>query len=332
MAVLIGSARSSYGNTSPGDQHSGLEVSTQNWYLHSKGWCVLRAKDAAAREKIAVAMERACENNNIGYSQPTRNTLYTNVKPYGFDPAKTTKKVNTDCSALVRVCVNFAGITVVDFITSSEVSVLMATGAFEKFTDDAHCKSSDYLLRGDILVTRTKGHTVVVLSNGAKAGEEAVSVAYKLGDRILKNGMDGDDVKELQTCLIGLDYDCGIWGADGEFGDATEQAVERFQTAHGCMVDGEVGPETLAALEKAMEAAEAPVADARYVKIVNGNCYVRTAPNTSGQKLGVAHRGDILEYQGVQSADGWNLVIYSGQNGWVSGRYSEMCDCTKLEG
>lgn len=331
MSVLIGSARSSFGNTAPGDQHSGLEVSTQKWYLHAKGWYVLRAKDAAAREKIAVAMERACANNNIGYSQPTRNTLYSDVKPYGFDPAKTTKKVNTDCSALVRVCVNFAGIAAGDFITSSEVRMLMATGAFELFTDDAHCKRDDYLLRGDILVTRTKGHTVVVLNDGAKADQEPETIVYKLGDRILKNGMTGDDVKELQTMLISLDYDCGIWGADGEFGDSTQNAVERFQTAHGCMVDGEVGPETLAALEKAMEAAEAPVKDARYVQIVNGNCYVRTAPNTSGKKLGVAHRGDILDYQGVQSADGWHLVVYNGQNGWVSGKYSELAEAIVLE-
>lgn len=331
MSVLIGSARSSFGNTAPGDQHSGLEVSTQKWYLHAKGWYVLRAKDAAAREKIAVAMERACANNNIGYSQPTRNTLYSDVKPYGFDPAKTTKKVNTDCSALVRVCVNFAGIAAGDFITSSEVRVLMATGAFEKFTDDAHCKRDDYLLRGDILVTRTKGHTVVALGNGAKAGSEAVSVAYKLGDRILKNGMTGDDVKELQEMLISLDYDCGIWGADGDFGDATQIAVERFQTAHGCIVDGEAGPETLDALEKAMEAAEAPVMEARYVRIVGGNCYVRTAPNTDGQKLGVAHWGDVLKYQGVTSIDGWNLIEYSGQNGWVSGKYSELYDSAKVE-
>lgn len=329
MAVKIGSARSSYGNTTPGDQNGGREVSTENWYLHSKGWVVLRAKNPEARERIAVAMERACANDDIGYDQSTRLTLFNNVKPYGFDPSLTTKKVNTDCSALVRVCVHYAGITVDNFITSNEVSKLMATGAFEKFTDDAHCKSSDHLLRGDILDTRTKGHTVVVLSNGAKAHEEVVSIAYKLGDRILKNGMTGDDVKELQTCLIGLDYDCGAWGADGEFGDATEQAVEQFQHAHGCMVDGEVGPETLAALEKAMEAAEAPVNDARYVQIVNGNCYVRTAPNTDGKKLGVAHRGDILDYQGVQSADGWHLVVYNGQNGWVSGKYSEPIEATK---
>ena len=329
--VLIGSARSSYGNTTPGDQHSGLEVSTQEWYLHSKGWVLLRATSAAVREKIAVEMERACANNNIGYSQPTRNTLYNNVKPYGYDPARTTKKVNTDCSALVRVCVHYAGITVGDFITSSEASTLMATGAFEKLTDNKYTKMPDYLMRGDILVTKTKGHTVVVLSNGAKAGQEAVSPAYKLGDRILKNGMEGADVKELQTMLIQLGYDCGSWGVDGEFGDSTQNAVEAFQTASSCAVDGEVGPETLAALMKALEAAEVPVAEARYVKIVNGNCYVRSAPNTDGRRLGVAHRGDILHYQGQISADGWHLVEYNGQNGWVSGKYSELAEAIVLE-
>lgn len=329
--VLIGSARSSYGNTTPGDQHSGLEVSTQEWYLHSKGWVLLRATSAAVREKIAVAMERACANNNIGYSQPTRNTLYNDVKPYGFDPAKTTKPVNTDCSALVRVCVNFAGITVGDFITSSEASTLMATGAFEKLTDSKYTTKPDYLMRGDILVTKTKGHTVVVLSNGDKADQEAVSPAYKLGDRILRNGTEGEDVKELQTMLIQLGYDCGSWGADGEFGDATELAVRAFQQAHDCAVDGEVGPETLAALNKAMEDSEAPVRDARYVKIVNGNCYVRSAPNTDGRKLGVVHRGDILNYQGQTSADGWNLVEYNGVNGWVSGKYSELAEAIVLE-
>ena len=36
MAVRIGSARSSYGNTAPGDQNNGKEVSTENWYPHSK--------------------------------------------------------------------------------------------------------------------------------------------------------------------------------------------------------------------------------------------------------------------------------------------------------
>ena len=120
--VWVGSARSSYGNTTPGDQNGGREVSTEKYYVHSKGWVVLRAKDPEAREKIAVAMERACANNDIGYDQSTRLTLFNNVKDFGFDPARTTKKVNTDCSALVRVCVHYAGIEVDNFITSNEVS------------------------------------------------------------------------------------------------------------------------------------------------------------------------------------------------------------------
>lgn len=330
--VLIGSARSSYGNTSPGDQNGGREVSTENWYLHSKGWVVIRAKDPEARERIATAMERACANNDIGYDQSTRNTLYNDVKPYGFDPACTTKKVNTDCSALVRVCVNFAGITVGNFITSTEVTMLMATGAFVLYEDDLHCKQDAYLQRGDILDTRVKGHTVVVLSNGSKAGQDAPITEYKLGDRILRNGMIGADVKELQTCLIQLDYGCGVWGADGDFGDATQLAVESFQMAHGCQVDGEAGPETLAALMHALELAEAPIADPRYVRIVNGNCFVRTAPKVEAHNdIGVAHRGDILRYQGQISAEGWHLVEFDGKNGWVSGKYSELIEAVTLE-
>jgi GH25 family lysozyme M1 (1,4-beta-N-acetylmuramidase) len=53
---------------------------------------------------------------------------------------------------------------------------------------------------------------------------------------------------------------------------------------------------------------------------------VRTAPNTSGKKLGVAHEGDRLPYGGETSENGWNLVEYKGKNGWVSGKYSKLID------
>lgn len=178
MAVMVGSARSSFGNTSPGDQAGGKEVSTQAWYLHSKGWYVYRAKDPAAREKIAEAMEKACANDAIGYSQPTRNSLYNDIKGKGFDPSKTSKKVNTDCSALVRVCCAYAGIKLDDFVTSSEGTRLLASGKFDRLTDDKYCKKPDYLMRGDILCTRTKGHTVVVLTDGRKAEYPAITPAH----------------------------------------------------------------------------------------------------------------------------------------------------------
>lgn len=177
MAVKIGSARSSYGDTTPGDQTSnGREVSTQDWYMHSLGWVIIRPLSAAAAEKIAVAMERACANNKIGYDQATRSTLYNAVKNKGFDPGACTVAVNTDCSALVRVCLAYAGINVANFRTSTEIDILENSGAFNVIRDTSKCKTSDYLCRGDILCTRSKGHTVVVLSNGSKVKTAAGTV------------------------------------------------------------------------------------------------------------------------------------------------------------
>lgn len=178
MSVRIGSARinekGSINGGAAGDQTGG-EVSTQAWYLHSKGWVVIRAKDAAVREKIARNMQAICDNDNIGYCQDHRSTLTAAAKPYGYDASKVTKKVEVDCSEGVRNCVLYAGINVGSFSTSGEVSTLRNTGAFDILEDDLYCKSSDYLLRGDILVTRTKGHTVVVLSNGSKVSGSAAS-------------------------------------------------------------------------------------------------------------------------------------------------------------
>lgn len=56
MAVIIGSARiDERGKASggkAGDQ-TGKEVSTQNWYKHSKGWVLLRPKDRKGGENRA---------------------------------------------------------------------------------------------------------------------------------------------------------------------------------------------------------------------------------------------------------------------------------------
>ena len=72
MAVKVGSARIDengkiHGGRA-GDQN-GKEVSTQSWYKHKKGWRVLRCKNADKAEKIARAMQAACDNANIGYDQ-----------------------------------------------------------------------------------------------------------------------------------------------------------------------------------------------------------------------------------------------------------------------
>lgn len=149
-------------------------------------------------------------------------------------------------------------------------------------------------------------------------------VALELGDRLLENGCEGDDVKDLQEALINLGYDLGKWGADGDFGDATEMAVEAFQKDHGCEVDGQYGSKSHAAMVKALEALKTPTNTPKTVLIVGGNCWVRTESNTGGKRLGVACEGNKLEYQGATSDNGWHKVTYKNQSGWVSGKYSKL--------
>ena len=326
MAVKIGSARiderGKISGGKAGDQ-TGNEVGTQNWYKHSKGWRVLRPINPSVAEKMAQCMESACANNKIGYDQVQRNTLYNLVKPYGFDVRQAKTTTETDCSALVRVCAAYAGIAIPDYNTSSQASTMLKTGAFTELKDSKYTTSSNYLRRGDVLVTKTKGHTVIVLSNGPKAGVavDTKPTVLHLGDRILRNGVEGEDVKEYQEMLIQAGGDLSPWGADGDFGDTTEIETRELQRKLQIDVDGEVGPQTIKALTEYL--ADKIIINAKKVKIINGNCYVRPQPNTLSQPIGTARRGQEFEYLGETSADGWNKIKFENKVGWVSGKYSE---------
>lgn len=327
MAVKIGSARidengKAHGGAA-GDQ-TGKEVSTQNWY--SRNWRVFRAKDEAKAKLIAKAMQAACDNKNIGYDQYQRNTLYNQVKPYGYDPAKATKKCETDCSALVRVCCAYAGIIMSDFNTSSEPSRLMDSGEFVELTGSKYTGRSDYLGVGDILCTKTKGHTVVVLTNGSKYEG---SISQDLGDRIIREGDVGDDVEEMQKLLNSLGYDCGE--ADGEYGSNTEKGVKEFQRDNGLEVDGEFGPKSYEKLKELLSAKEEgepeeekpvqPVPEGAFsVVITGGSVNVRTGPSTINAVAYIAHADDVLTAVGVDRISGWFKLA---DGNYVSNKYAE---------
>ena len=72
--------------------------------------------------------------------------------------------------------------------------------------------------------------------------------SFDLRLRILRVGDEGEDVRALQTLLALRGFRCGWYGADGEFGTATDKAVRKFQTAYYLAVDGEAGQETWSAL------------------------------------------------------------------------------------
>ena len=331
MAVKVGSARIDERGKSTGGQagdQNGKEVSTQNWYLHSKGWNVFRAKDSKKAEIIAQSMIDACANNNIGYDQNQRNTLYTQASKINFDVVKVAVPCETDCSALVRVNCAAANIMNIpsSFRTANLKTYLLETGEFIELKGDKYTKKSDYLKAGDVLCTRTSGHVVIVISDGPKANEPIDNEIkeYKLGDRLLRNGDEGTDVKELQSLLIQLDYDCGKWGADGDFGDSTEMAVKNFQTNEELEIDGVVGPKTIDALYDNFEDTPEASPKGENVKIKNGNCYVRTNPDKNSSSIGVAKQGETSPYLNERSEDGWHKILFKEKEGWVSGKYSEV--------
>lgn len=210
MAVIIGSARideNGHSHSGAAGDQTGREVSTQEFYNHAKGWYVLRPKSADIANKMAQAMQRACNNDNIGYDQYNRFAIIN-------DGTGSTRKTECDCSSLVRQCViEASGKDPGNFITSDEADKLEATGLFEpKF----RYSSGDKLCTGDVLVTCSKGHTVIVVSGasrGSSGGSSKPSIAEtakavyngKYGNgqdrinRLKKLGYTDAEIKQIQA-------------------------------------------------------------------------------------------------------------------------------------
>lgn len=60
------------------------------------------------------------------------------------------------------------------------------------------------------------------------------------------------------------------------------------------------------------------------ILIKGGSVNVRKGPGTSYGTLGIAKANEYLHYFGYTNPDGWFLVEYNQQTGWVSGKYGEL--------
>ena len=209
------------------------EVSMQPFYVHSKGWYILRPKNAALAAKMAERMTAACNNKNIGYDQGNR----LGVIIYSIN---TKAKTECDCSSLTRQVVKEAsGKDPGNFTTANAVAVLGTTGLFmNKISYVSQGKTPIY--NGDILVTKTKGHIVVVVSGNPRSqtqssgSSSASKEEYNM--QTIRKGSKGKAVKIWQVIL-------GHTGSkiDGIFGSGTEADTRTWQKAHGLTADGIVG-------------------------------------------------------------------------------------------
>ena len=181
MSIMVGSARiDERGNASggaAGDQKQTSatndltgEGSMQKMYSHSQGWYILRPKSAAHAVIMADLLKAACNNANIGYDQGNR----LGVVQHGI---MTAVKTECDCSSLVREVVKEAtGKDPGNFTTANEAASLEATGLFESKRSYVS-QSATPVYDGDVLVTKAKGHTVIVVSGNARKAASGSSSA-----------------------------------------------------------------------------------------------------------------------------------------------------------
>jgi peptidoglycan hydrolase-like protein with peptidoglycan-binding domain len=97
------------------------------------------------------------------------------------------------------------------------------------------------------------GHIATATSDGRDTPEQReVALSYmNASHTVLQLGDSGGEVELLQQRLIERGYNLGGSGADGQFGPATQAAVEQFQQAEELDADGIVGINTQARLLQA---------------------------------------------------------------------------------
>ena len=108
-----------------------------------------------------------------------------------------------------------------------------------------------------------------------------------IGSSVLALGDQGSAVQAVQLALAKLGY--GLKGS-GYFGGATETAIADFQQQRGLEVDGEVGVDTVRAIDLALAAAQPPArrpqgeqppaADMRPLWVIEGLKWLNLAENS----------------------------------------------------
>lgn len=166
---------------------------------------------------------------------------------------------------------------------------------------------------------------------------DAPSFAEIKNGEVMRRGMGGENVKELQTKLNKLGADLEV---DGKFGPMTQAAVREFQGDHKLPETGRVDKDTVAALEQAKpkprkREVDGPI-DSSLGPTKNATAYVNGVPRTirvvevEGKLVEVRQAQRYLEMKKAAAKDGVDLQLVSGfrtmaeqrrlYDGWINKR------------
>ena len=224
-------ARISENNTvtgKAGDQ-SGKELNVHT--LASSGsWTYILRPPAKVVETMVKQAYNAAKNDKIGYDQNQRTTLYTQAKAKKWDLSKITTACECDCSSLIAVLCNCAGLAVSkDMYTGNEVSALTAKG----FTKLSYAESK--LKRGDVIWR--KGHTEIYVGTtttySAPAKTTGSTYTHKLVD--LSHWNSSVDLKKVKAAKYHVILKVGPvnGGIDQKF-LARAKECEKLGIPYGC--------------------------------------------------------------------------------------------------
>lgn len=288
-------------SSNPGGNMDG-ELNVVNF---SGGWEIcFRPVTSNMAERIAAFMEAAVRNgDHIGYGQdngqyPREGVFDALAKLKSSDPMKINTLCNCDCSSLVGAAVYHAGAHLMalrTMYTGTQRDIFRTTGQFVEIFDKTLLQSAQGIRRGDILWK--PGHTAVALDTDPKQ-ETTPVVIWNCSACNLRSG-PGTEYSVLRTLH------------PGDIVQMISRAENGWAQVRTGAAVGYVSPKYYKALNT-MKA--------------TGNVWLRKIAGklTKDTELIVIPQGASCYVTGETKKVGlvtWYKAIYTGREGWASGRY-----------
>lgn len=150
---------------------------------------------------------------------------------------------------------------------------------------------------------------------------------------VLRKGDTRNAVKKLQQMLMAAGYKLAQFGADGDFGEETHEAVRKFQRDQNITIDGIVGPATWGRLNKAISK-DKSWKDKLAVVLVDG-MNVRHSPDMGNDAIaGTVQKGEAFTIiDKVVASNGKSELYKLKSNLFISAHenYTELRDVPQPE-